>query len=59
MILQDMIPYSLLGSGLQKIREVSLSALKVGDWRVIYEVNHNEELITVHKVGQLLMELMN
>lgn len=25
--------------------------LKVGDWRVIYEVNHNEKLITVHKVG--------
>lgn len=25
--------------------------LKIGDWRVIYEVNHNERVITVHKVG--------
>lgn len=25
--------------------------LKVGDWRVIYEVNHNDKIITVHKVG--------
>ncbi|MDP3111784.1 MAG: type II toxin-antitoxin system RelE/ParE family toxin [Thermodesulfovibrionales bacterium] len=25
--------------------------LKVGDWRVIYEVNRDEKVVTVHKVG--------
>lgn len=25
--------------------------LKVGDWRVIYEVDHSEKVVTVHKVG--------
>jgi len=25
--------------------------LKVSDWRVIYEINHDEKVITVHKVG--------
>jgi len=28
-----------------------LFKLKVGDWRVIYEVNHNEKVITIHKAG--------
>lgn len=28
-----------------------LFKLKVGDWRVIYEVNHNDKIITIHKVG--------
>jgi len=28
-----------------------LFKLKVGDWRVIYEANHNEKVITVHRVG--------
>lgn len=28
-----------------------LCKLKVGDWRIIYEINHNEKVITVHKVG--------
>lgn len=30
-------------SGMYKIR--------VGDWRVIYEINHNDKIVTVHKVG--------
>lgn len=25
--------------------------LRVGDWRVIYEINHNDKIVTVHKVG--------
>ncbi len=28
-----------------------LYKLRVGDWRVMYEVNHNDRVITVHKVG--------
>jgi len=28
-----------------------LFKLRVGDWRVIYAVNHNDSIITVHKVG--------
>lgn len=28
-----------------------LYKLKVGDWRVIYEVNRNEKVVTVHKAG--------
>jgi mRNA interferase RelE/StbE len=25
--------------------------LRVGDWRVIYEINHTDKVVTVHKVG--------
>ncbi|MFN3739510.1 MAG: type II toxin-antitoxin system RelE family toxin [Thermodesulfovibrionales bacterium] len=25
--------------------------LKVSDWRIIYEINHDEKVVTVHKVG--------
>ena len=28
-----------------------LSKLRVGDWRVIYEVNNEGKSITVHKIG--------
>ena len=28
-----------------------LYKLKTGDWRVIYEVNHEKKVVTVHKVG--------
>ncbi len=28
-----------------------LYKLKVGDWRVLYEINHEERIITVHKAG--------
>ncbi len=28
-----------------------LFKLKVGDWRVIYEINHSKRFITVHKIG--------
>ncbi len=25
--------------------------LKVGEWRIIYEINHDEKVVTVHRVG--------
>lgn len=28
-----------------------LCKLRAGDWRIIYEVNSNEKIITVHKIG--------
>jgi len=28
-----------------------LYKLKTGDWRIIYEVNHEENVITIHKIG--------
>lgn len=28
-----------------------LFKLRVGDWRVIYAINHNDSIIIVHKVG--------
>ena len=28
-----------------------LYKLRVGDWRVIYDVNHNDKVVTVHRVG--------
>lgn len=28
-----------------------LYKLKVGDYRVIYELDHNEKIVTVHKIG--------
>ena len=28
-----------------------LFKLRVGDWRIVYEVKHNEKIITVHKIG--------
>lgn len=30
---------------------VGLYKLRVGDWRVMYEVNYDDKVITVHKVG--------
>lgn len=43
--LDDLTPQPLKGrfSGLYK--------LKVGDWRVIYEIVSNEKIITIHVVG--------
>jgi mRNA interferase RelE/StbE len=38
-----LIPLSRNLSGFYKLR--------VGDWRVIYDVNHKENVVTVHKVG--------
>jgi mRNA interferase RelE/StbE len=32
-------------------RLAGLYKLKVGKWRVIYEVNHQKEMVTVHKVA--------
>jgi mRNA interferase RelE/StbE len=28
-----------------------LYKLRIGDWRIIYEFNHNDKVVTVHKVG--------
>jgi mRNA interferase RelE/StbE len=28
-----------------------LYKLRVGDWRVIYEVNHNDKVVIIHRVG--------
>jgi mRNA interferase RelE/StbE len=28
-----------------------LYKLKVGDWRVIYDIDYNKKIITVHKIG--------
>ena len=28
-----------------------LYKIRVGDWRIIYNINHNERSITVHKIG--------
>ena len=44
-VIEDIPPLSLKGkfSGFYK--------LKIGDWRVIYEIHHDETVVTVHKVG--------
>lgn len=43
--INSVTPLSLKGdfSGLYK--------LKVGDWRIIYDVDHQKKVITVHKIG--------
>jgi mRNA interferase RelE/StbE len=28
-----------------------LFKLRIGDWRVIYDINHDQKVITVHKAG--------
>lgn len=28
-----------------------LYKLRVGDWRVVYEVNHNDKVVIIHRVG--------
>jgi mRNA interferase RelE/StbE len=28
-----------------------LFKLRIGDWRVIYDINHDQKIITVHKAG--------
>ena len=28
-----------------------LYKLRTGDWRIIYKVNHEENVITIHKIG--------
>ena len=28
-----------------------LFKLRIGDWRVIYDIDHDQKMITVHKVG--------
>ena len=29
----------------------SFYKLRIGDWRVIYDINHDTKVITIHKVG--------
>ena len=43
--IENITPISLKGdfSGLYK--------LKVGDWRIIYDIDHKKKVITVHKIG--------
>lgn len=43
--IENMTPLSLKGdfSGLYK--------LKVGDWRIIDDIDHKKKVITVHKIG--------
>lgn len=47
-----------LSENIESITQLSLRAsligffkLRIGDWRVIYEVDHDKKVITVHKVG--------
>jgi mRNA interferase RelE/StbE len=28
-----------------------LFKLRIGDWRVIYDINHGQKMITIHKAG--------
>jgi len=28
-----------------------LFKLRIGDWRVIYDINHDQKILTVHKAG--------
>ena len=30
---------------------LGLNKLRVGDWRVFYEINKNDHVVTVHKIG--------
>ena len=43
---------------IDKIRGIPLSAdfkglykLRMGDWRIIYSIDHKERLATIHKIG--------
>lgn len=47
-----------LSENFESISPLPLSAnyagfykLRIGDWRVIYDVDYNKQIITVHKVG--------
>ncbi len=43
--IESITPFPLSG------KYSELYKLKVGDWRVIYDVDYNKKIITVHKVG--------
>jgi mRNA interferase RelE/StbE len=38
-------------SPLEKKSCRTIYKLKIGDWRAIYEINHDSKVVTVHKVG--------
>jgi len=49
---------SWLSENIESITLLSLTGkytdlfkLRIGDWRVIYDINHDQKVITVHKVG--------
>jgi mRNA interferase RelE/StbE len=43
--IEGITPLSLAG------KYTDLFKLRISDWRVIYDINHNQKVITVHKVG--------
>jgi len=43
--IESITPLSLTGN------YTDLFKLRIGDWRVIYDINHEQKMITVHKVG--------
>ena len=47
---QPAIPFTLIHLPLHG-KYSGLFKLRVGDWRIVYEVKHNEKIITVHKIG--------
>lgn len=43
--IENITPLSLTGN------YTDLFKLRIGDWRVIYDINHDQKVITVHKAG--------
>jgi mRNA interferase RelE/StbE len=43
--IESITPLSLAG------KYTDLFKLRIGDWRVIYDINHEQKMLTVHKVG--------
>lgn len=43
--IENITPLSLMG------KYTDLFKLRIGDWRVIYDIYHDLKVITVHKVG--------
>jgi mRNA interferase RelE/StbE len=43
--IESITPLSLAG------KYTDLFKLRIGDWRVIYDINHEQKIITVHKAG--------
>jgi mRNA interferase RelE/StbE len=43
--IESITPLSLTG------KYTDLFKLRIGDWRVIYDINHDQKVVTVHKVG--------
>lgn len=43
--IENITPLSLTG------KYTDLFKLRIGDWRVIYDIDRNQKIITVHKAG--------